>query len=64
MKKVSTVAANEGRNACQQLTVDLDLGDRSSWYCGLDERGELQWERKVGTTSCRALILRGGGPSH
>ena len=52
MKKVSTVAANESRNVFQpKLTVGLDLGDRSSWYCVLDERGELQWERKVSTTA-------------
>ena len=52
MKKVSTVAANESRNVFQpKLTIGLDLGDRSSWYCVLDERGELQWERKVSTTA-------------
>jgi transposase len=52
MKKVSTVAASESRNLSQpQLTIGLDLGDRSSWYCVLDERGELQGERKVSTTA-------------
>ena len=31
MKKVSTVAAKQGRNISQQkLTIGLDLGDRNS----------------------------------
>jgi len=52
MKKVSTVAADQSSNFSQpQLTIGLDLGDRSSWYCVLDPRGELQWERKVSTTA-------------
>jgi hypothetical protein len=37
MKKVSTVAARQTRTFSQpKLTVGLDLGDRSSWYCLLD----------------------------
>ena len=40
MKKLSTAAAKIG----------LDLGDRSSWYCVLDEAGEIVLEQKVGTT--------------
>ncbi len=52
MRKISTVAANETRNVSQpKLTIGLDLGDRSSWYCVLDERGELQGEGKVSTTA-------------
>jgi Ethanolamine utilization protein EutJ (predicted chaperonin) len=40
MKKVSTVAAKQCRKVSpQKLTVGLDLGDRSSWYCVLDESG-------------------------
>lgn len=34
----------------QRLTVGLDLGDRSSRYCILDERGEKAIEDKVATT--------------
>ncbi len=46
MKKVSTVAAKQSRKISQQkLTVGLDLGDRSSWYCLLDEVGEVLWSR-------------------
>ena len=33
MKKISTVAVQQSRNFSQpQLTIGLDLGDRSSWY--------------------------------
>jgi transposase len=52
MKKVSTVAAKESSNFSQpKLTIGLDLGDRSSWYCVLDEQGELQGEGKLSTTA-------------
>jgi hypothetical protein len=48
MKKVSTAAAQASRNISQQtLTVGLDLGDRNSWYCVLDEAGQIQLERRV-----------------
>jgi transposase len=51
MKKVSTAAAKQIRNFSEQkLTIGLDLGDRSSWYCVLDERGEVLLEQKLGTT--------------
>jgi transposase len=51
MKKVGTAAAKQNRNVCQQkLTIGLDLGDRSSWYCVLDEAGEIVLEQKLGTT--------------
>jgi len=52
MKKVSTAAAKQGRSfSQQQLTIGLDLGDRSSWYCVLDEAGQIQLEQRVGTTA-------------
>ena len=41
MKKGSTAAATSKRNLDQKLTIGLDLGDRSSWYCVLDETGEV-----------------------
>jgi transposase len=51
MKKISTAAAQEiGKFEGQRLTVGLDLGDRSSWYCVLDEAGEVLLERKLATT--------------
>ena len=51
MKKGSTAATKQSRNFSQQrLTIGLDLGDRSSWYCVLDEAGEIVLEQRVGTT--------------
>ena len=39
MKKISTTTADGvvGKGQSQRLTIGLDLGDRSSWYCVLDE---------------------------
>jgi len=51
MKKISTAVAKQGRNfSRQKLTIGLDLGDRSSWYCVLDEQGEVVLEQRLGTT--------------
>src|SRR2546430_2747683 len=51
MKKVSTVEAKQSRKISQsKLTVGLDLGDRTSWYCVLDEAGRVLLEQRVGTT--------------
>ena len=50
MKKSSTAAATSKRNFERKLTIGLDLGDRSSWYCVLDEAGEVVGEKKLGTT--------------
>src|SRR5215475_7509252 len=50
MKKVSTVATKPSRNNSQPtLTIGLDLGDRNSWYCVLDEAGQIQVEQRVRT---------------
>jgi hypothetical protein len=58
MKKISTVGRQRIRNCSElkqamgKLTIGLDLGDRSSWYCVLENyagRGINQkhlWERK------------------
>ena len=55
MKKVSTVAATPSKKISQQkLTVGLDLGDRNSWYCVLDESGQIQLEQRV-RTNAKAL---------
>src|SRR5690242_21078362 len=52
MKKVSTVVAQQSRNFSQQkLTIGLDLGDRNSWYCVLDEAGQIGQEQRVRTTA-------------
>jgi len=51
MKKTSTVRVNgnvifKGH----KLTIGLDLGDRWSFYCVLDEAGEVLLEQKLPTT--------------
>ena len=52
MKKVSTTLATQSRNISQQkLTMGLDLGDRNSWCCVLDEAGQIQLEQRVRTTA-------------
>ena len=52
MKQVSTAVAKQGRNISRQtLTIGLDLGDRNSWYCVLDEGGRIQLEQRVRTTA-------------
>src|SRR3954463_8874870 len=51
MKKVSTAAVKGTKNFSQpKLTIGLDLGDRSSWYCLLEEVGEVLQEQKLSTT--------------
>jgi len=51
MKKVSTILAKQSRKSSQRkLIVGLDLGDRNSWYCVLDEAGHIQLEQRVRTT--------------
>ena len=62
MKKVSTAAAKQIRNfSGQKLTIGLDLGDRSSWYCVLDEaaqvtvRSDQEWRNRY-----FHLVLRRG----
>lgn len=55
MKKVSTVVTKQSRNISQlRLTIGLDLGDRNSCYCVLDETGCIQVEQRV-RTSTKAL---------
>jgi transposase len=52
MKKVSTAVAKQSRNISRQrLTIGLDLGDRNSWYCVVDEAGRIQREQRVRTTA-------------
>ena len=51
MKKISTVQAfgNEIFKE-QKLTIGVDLGDRWSFYCVLEEAGRIILEQKVATT--------------
>jgi transposase len=63
MKKVSTVAGKQSRNFSEQkLTIGFDLGDRSSWYCVLDEAGRVLLEQKVSTTPKAMQEVFGGMP--
>src|ERR1700746_3641753 len=63
MKKVSTAATKQSRNISRQrLTIGLDLGDRNSWYCVLDEAGTIQLEQRVRTTSKALQEVFGGMP--
>ena len=51
MKKGSTAAVKPSRKiSTQKLTIGLDLGDRSSWYCVLDESGAVLLEQRLSTT--------------
>jgi len=52
MTKSITVAAQQTRKFVEKkYTVGLDLGDRWSWYCVLDEGGDVVFEHKLSTTS-------------
>ena len=50
MQKITTVEAREKEIFRNQLTVGLDLGDRYSFYCVLDEAGKIAVEQKLPTT--------------
>ena len=63
MKKVSTAATKQTNNFGEQkLTIGLDLGDRSSWYCLLDGSGAVLLEQKLGTTPKAMQEVFGGMP--
>ena len=51
MKKSSTLAI-EGMQIFKpnQLTIGLDLGDRTSHYCVLNEAGKIILEQELATT--------------
>jgi transposase len=50
MQKISTKGANGSGIFKGQLTIGLDLGDRFSYYCVLDDRGEMVSENRLLTT--------------
>jgi transposase len=63
MKKISTVGAKQNRNFSEQkLTIGFDLGDRSSWYCVLDEAGSVLLEQRLSTTPKAMKEVFGGMP--
>ncbi len=59
----STAVTKQSRNFCQQkLTIGLDLGDRSRWYCVLDESGGVLLEQRLSTTRKALREMLGGMP--
>ena len=50
MQKISTIGTNGKSIFRGQLTIGLDLGDRSSSYCVLNEAGEIVLGHKLATT--------------
>lgn len=51
MRKPSTTALRRIRKLQDwQLTIGLDVGDRSSFYCVLNQAGEVVLEAKVATS--------------
>ena len=57
MKKISTAGTKQFRNFSEhKLTIGLDLGDRSSWYCVLDEAGEILLEQGLCKPSRRSAV--------
>jgi transposase len=50
MQKITTVRIDAKNVFKGPLTIGLDLGDRSSSYCVLDEAGEILLEQKLPTT--------------
>src|SRR5579864_2086318 len=51
MQKITTMGRSGDKIFKKgQLTIGLDLGDRSSCYCVLDENGEIIREQKIATT--------------
>ena len=64
MRKPSTAAfCQKGKLQSRQLTVGLDLGDRSSFYCVLNEAGEVVLEAKVATSPQAMKKMFGKMPS-
>jgi len=62
MKKNSTVQQSPKRATVRKegpITIGMDLGDKTSRYCVLDERGEIVQEGSVGTTK-KALAQKFG----
>jgi transposase len=50
-KKRTPIGKPEGtRRKPKQITIGLDLGDKSSRYCAIDANGEVLLERSVATT--------------
>jgi transposase len=62
MKKNSTVQQSPKRATARKegpITIGMDLGDKTTQYCILDEQGEIVQEGSVGTTK-KALVQKFG----
>ena len=60
MKKLSTVRGRESKIFNEHnLTIGLDLGDRLSYYCVLDEAGKVIQEANVGTSKKAMAMVVG-----
>lgn len=63
MKEIGTLRVNGNEIFGEhKLTIGLDLGDRSSCYCILDEPGEALLEHKLPTTPEAMKQVFGGLP--
>ena len=49
-EKARMESAKGGHKCPPQITIGLDLGDKTSRYCALDQDGEVLFERATGTT--------------
>jgi transposase len=62
MQKISTVQAGESKVfKARQLTIGLDLGDRSSFYCVFNDAGEVILERNLSTKALTQVFGRMAG---
>ena len=61
MKKISTTTVRAFRKM-EKLTIGLDLGDRSSCYCVLEESGAVVLEQRLSTTPKAMQEVLGGMP--
>ena len=62
MQKISTVQTSVKNVFEGQLSIGLDLRDRSSAYCVLNEAGEIVLEHKLATTPEAMAVAPDGDP--
>jgi transposase len=61
-KTITTTGKADHQNACSEVDHRVRFGDRSSWSCVLDERGEVILEQKLSTTAKACARYLGGMP--
>jgi transposase len=62
VKKTITATREKTLRQGRKLTVGIDIGDRSSSFCMLDELGDVVLEGKVATTKQKMLEMFGALP--